>query len=487
MHILSFLYVAFATSRAPVTSATSRAPSENGSSFLNETNVTSVQYDGDVKDVDNTDASFASALSSHNNNEKEISDKSIYHLAQPMLHLSKFIYDFVDLRREAKAKILELAEELKINRLKAIRSFVNIDSSPSKISHTDREKFKKYFGILSLPKKASAIEVDSKLHSEELLQGRKIVDDDMGHFLSEYEDAYLEHVDDDHTLPEFGCELTYAIAVSDRLKSITVVFRGTKNTHDWVQNFKVKATDLVLPGYRTTSDVADSADQEEKSFGKVHKGFYKYLFGETGSSGISKGEKIIDSLKKLLKEKEGYDLYFTGHSLGGAVSTMMAFRAAVLDEFKDTNIINVSFASPFVGNHEFRENFESLERKKKLKHLRVSNHEDVVPLLPYCTFTRPVMAFKHVGVNVKLQTIQSGNIKDSRISYPKRGSFLTELSNAMNGNLLRRLRVKSIPYHSCGEYAKRLEVARQELEQITLDEKYSDPQFTGWNYEENDS
>lgn len=111
----------------------------------------------------------------------------------------------------------------------------------------------------------------------------------------------------------------------------------------------------------------------------------------------------MNIVASLMQENKGYSLHITGHSLGGALSTMMAFRAAALDHFPGTTVMNVSFASPFFGGQEFRDNFVALEKKKKIKHLRVSNDKDVVPLIPFMTITSPLcMTYKHVGMNLSL-------------------------------------------------------------------------------------
>ena len=59
---------------------------------------------------------------------------------------------------------------------------------------------------------------------------------------------------------------------------------------------------------------------------------------------------------------EGYDLCITGHSLGGALSTLVAFELAASRKLEPhlngKSIINVSFASPYVGDEVFNEAFQ---------------------------------------------------------------------------------------------------------------------------------
>jgi len=112
----------------------------------------------------------------------------------------------------------------------------------------------------------------------------------------------------------------YAIFVSPENKRVTVAFRGSVNANDWIANTHNLGvmTDFKLPGY--TSEEAELRDSRN-SYGRVHEGFYNYLFGKTakGANGSykSKSEEIMGLLVDLFdKECKGYSLFVTGHSLG---------------------------------------------------------------------------------------------------------------------------------------------------------------------------
>lgn len=112
----------------------------------------------------------------------------------------------------------------------------------------------------------------------------------------------------------------YAIFVSPEHKRVTVAFRGSVNANDWITNTKGFGvmTDFKVPGY--TSEEAELRDIR-KSYGRVHEGFYEYLFGKTkkGLNGSykSKAEEIMGILEGLfVKECKGFSLFVTGHSLG---------------------------------------------------------------------------------------------------------------------------------------------------------------------------
>ncbi|KAL7533368.1 hypothetical protein ACHAXR_005183 [Thalassiosira sp. AJA248-18] len=124
-------------------------------------------------------------------------------------------------------------------------------------------------------------------------------------------------------------------------------------------------------------------------------------------------EQIIKVLKDVYEYKDeagrdysDYELYITGHSLGGALTQLSAFVLAGLDlDFlPKTNPINaISFASPIVGNSDFLEEYEKLEKDNKLRHIRVSNHNDVVPF--------QVPGYRQTGVNFHVKEGEEMEVK----------------------------------------------------------------------------
>merc|ERR1719223_2068933 len=111
-------------------------------------------------------------------------------------------------------------------------------------------------------------------------------------------------------------ELVYTISVTPSVKRITVTFRGSVNANDWITNVSMAMVDFKLPGF-TKEEVRDT----RKSYGRVHVGFYEYLFGKTqlGSNGSnkSKAEEIMGILTSMVEgEYKGYSVCVTGHSLG---------------------------------------------------------------------------------------------------------------------------------------------------------------------------
>lgn len=84
-------------------------------------------------------------------------------------------------------------------------------------------------------------------------------------------------------------------------------------------------------------------------------------------------DTILTHINKLPTYKE---VLITGHSLGGALSTLLT-----LDSIHSTNFSNISqvnFASPKVGDTNFKHLFQNVVTNS----LRFVNIYDIIPLLP---------------------------------------------------------------------------------------------------------
>ncbi len=74
------------------------------------------------------------------------------------------------------------------------------------------------------------------------------------------------------------------------------------------------------------------------------------------------------------------------YSLGGGLANLFSYKAAQLkakgDErvkYLPEKITALTFAAPVVGNKDFNKEYQYLEKKGNLRHIRVSNNGDVVP------------------------------------------------------------------------------------------------------------
>lgn len=94
-------------------------------------------------------------------------------------------------------------------------------------------------------------------------------------------------------------DATGFVAVDDVNKAIVLSFRGTVSLSNWIANVNLDFNDF---------DACDDC--------QVHAGFLS-------SWQDSKGQ-IVDALTQARARNPSYSIIFTGHSLGGAISTLAA-------------------------------------------------------------------------------------------------------------------------------------------------------------------
>lgn len=196
---------------------------------------------------------------------------------------------------------------------------------------------------------------------------------------------------------------------------------------DWLHNLQARLTEIrihtegenawLIEGHsfkriQIKPDLAKALKEKTgKDPIKVHSGFLKYLFASQGRNDETKYRVIVNNLKNLTghpKFKRESELTITGHSLGGALTTLLSFFLAcdmlitdgVLKYSRDhvrKYISCVSYASPLVGDKGFQKAFAVLEEENRLKHVRITNSRDPVPLSP------PLPSYRHTGVQVHLR------------------------------------------------------------------------------------
>jgi hypothetical protein len=148
----------------------------------------------------------------------------------------------------------------------------------------------------------------------------------------------------------------HACLVGSIPEGILIAFRGTLNPfgpgdwiRDWVHDFEVKP--VSLPG----------------QIGSIHSGFWSAL--ETLWPLLT---KTLDAIDPQLERP----LFLTGHSKGGALATLAAWRARSLWNRPVGEV--VTFASPRVGDGAFRKTYEAAG----IAQTRYEYGDDLVPHLP---------------------------------------------------------------------------------------------------------
>lgn len=281
--------------------------------------------------------------------------------------------------------------------------------------------------------------------------------------------SHLAIFDDENA----NTDLVYGIAVNQARKRITVGFRGSVTLVDFMTDAKSVIIHRPSP-----------IEGDRGTIG-IHHGFHDYLFGAKKTGGC-KCQKIMDEVVELVHRYPDYKVYTTGHSLGGALSTLFALEAAA-DPRIPKPVSCFSIASPKVGSLSFRRTFQSLERSHQLRCLRISNYKDLVTLLPdrgslSCLYIICCQShvYRHVGMELKLYGPSKYVLARSAHSNSYIGIFMRDwvrqVKNAAHMIITLPIvcccREDFLKYHGCSEYMERIAGNGRKLHHQYLNELY---------------
>lgn len=144
-------------------------------------------------------------------------------------------------------------------------------------------------------------------------------------------------------------------------KKYIIIFKGTSKLINWYYNIKMNKINL------------------DNSL--IHKGFYLQLMDED----------VIGQIDEVIKNApEDYELWFCGHSAGGAHSVISSYLLA--KKYPDRRFKTYTFASPRIGDNNFAEKFNKMSN---ILHWRTSYRNDMFTALP-------IYNYKHVGKSLRL-------------------------------------------------------------------------------------
>ncbi len=132
-----------------------------------------------------------------------------------------------------------------------------------------------------------------------------------------------------------------------------IVIRGTVTLDEWLNNINYR----LFPLHPLNTE-----------YGQVHKGFRDVYKGIRGVF-----RQLVDEFD------EDRDIYFVGHSLGGAVAQIAALDIVLINPERANQIQVYAYASPRTGDSDFAK----LYNEKVRTSYRIVNVCDSIPYMPF--------------------------------------------------------------------------------------------------------
>jgi hypothetical protein len=222
------------------------------------------------------------------------------------------------------------------------------------------------------------------------------------------------------------------IAQQPETNHIFIVFRGTRESAEWLDDLQFKQVDFL----------------HDPTFGRVSNGFHqiytrsfdqlnhplKFVTEVPSDRQASICQTIVRTLQNC---PAGAQVFVTGHSLGGALATLAALHIAIDTQFRYP--ILYTFASPRTGNAKFSQCFRDLN----LQVFRIANSEDIVPDIPLAsgimlgpdvTTTMSPAQIKRINSLKRLVAIFTNNLTSQQYEHVGIPLYFTEAKGSISYN-----------------------------------------------------
>ena len=155
---------------------------------------------------------------------------------------------------------------------------------------------------------------------------------------------------------------------------VVIAIRGTEGIDEWIHDAEfLQVPCPFLPGSGHTED-----------------GFTA-MYNSLRTSAAAGSPTVTNALATLPFKQPVSSLTICGHSLGGALVTLLALDVAANTKFKDPMVY--SYASPRTGDPSFASTYNQVVKNS----FRIANRVDLVPMLPLPPLYQHVQALNEVN------------------------------------------------------------------------------------------
>jgi len=242
-----------------------------------------------------------------------------------------------------------------------------------------------------------------------------------------------------HTIEE--CDLS--IFVADDESFCVVVFRGTEpeTARDWLTSALLCEPTTFYTGFIVDPNEAVTNDQVPKVRARYyrqmkHASRKQDLKFHTGHFLPSAPDATISAFELLLylQMRGNCNTYYTGHSLGGGLATLMGADMLVWTDEAPAGI--VTFGSPPVGDKTFctwyNEHFNHRNHRQSPVSWRFVHEDEFAAMAPPLPYTRPNISreFHHVEQFLPVQSLLQSPLipTPSARSYDAMDERMTDLA-----------------------------------------------------------
>jgi len=167
------------------------------------------------------------------------------------------------------------------------------------------------------------------------------------------------------------------ISQADGAGDVVIAIRGTEGIKEWVTD-----AEFLL----VTCPFLAGAGRTEDGFTAMYKSL--------GTSAAAGSPSVVGALATLPFQQPVSSMTICGHSLGGALATLLALDVAANTTFNNPTVF--TYASPRTGDPAFASTYNQVVKNS----FRIANRMDLVPKLPLPP------AYEHVNSLYELNPIQ---------------------------------------------------------------------------------